>query len=164
MNKAKSSAKNAGHKMKCLCVKCLHKIMGHKGPHHRGPKGGISVPFRRPDGAMELPSHVVFKPAGHHGHRHHHHGGFFSKMTMVMATAIKVVFVPVLIGVAFGMAASALGMLVGQAIVFLWMRFRRTPETGAYERIETDVKEAPPAYQDIQDVEVIDEKGIEVEA
>ena len=168
VHKAKASAAHAGHRMKCLCVKCMHKIMGHKGlPHHHvSPvKGDMPVPFRRPDGTLELPSHVVFKPAGHHGHahHHHHHKGFLRQMSLVMATAVKVVFVPILIGVAFGMAASAIGMLAGQAIVFLWMKFRRAPENGAYECVETDEKEAPPAYQDVQ-VEAINEKEIDAKA
>lgn len=87
-------------------------------------------------------------------------------MAMVLRTTVKVVFVPILIGVAFGMAASAIGMLVGQAIVFLWMKFKRTPETGAYERIETDEKDAPPAYQDVQAVEseAVSEKEVEAKA
>jgi len=72
--------------------------------------------------------------------------------------------VPILIGVAFGMAASAIGMLVGQAIVFLWMKFRRSPENGAYERLEVDEKEAPPAYQDVQGAEAMSEKEVEAKA
>lgn len=85
---------------------------------------------------------------------------------MVLRTTFKVVFVPILIGVAFGMAASAIGMLVGQTIVFLWMKFKRTPKTGAYERIETDEKDAPPAYQDVQvtESEAVSEKDVEAKA
>lgn len=33
VNKAKASAKGAAHKMKCFCVKCFHKLTGHKHPH-----------------------------------------------------------------------------------------------------------------------------------
>lgn len=161
MKKAKTSAKGAAHKMKCFCVKCFHKLAGHK-HHHKGGKAG--VPHRRPDGTVELPTHIQFKPAGHHAPHHHH--SFLAKMGLVLRTTVKVVFVPILIGVAFGMAASAMGMLVGQAIVFLWMKFRRTPETGAYERIDTDEKDAPPAYQDAQvvEAEAVSEKEVEAKA
>lgn len=169
MKKAKTSAKGAAHKMKCFCVKCFHKLAGHKhhhkGPHHEVHKGGkAGVPHRRPDGTMELPTHIQFKPAGHHAPHHHH--SFLGKMALVLRTTVKVVFVPILIGVAFGMAASAMGMLVGQAIVFLWMKFRRTPETGAYERIDTDEKDAPPAYQDahVVEAEAVSEKEVEAKA
>ena len=84
---------------------------------------------------------------------------------MVLRTTVRVVFVPILIGVAFGMAASAIGMLVGQAVIFLWTKFRRAPATGAYVRLETDEKEAPPpAYKDVESVEVVDEKEAEAKA
>jgi len=169
MNKAKASAKGAAHKMKCFCVKCFHKLAGHKhhhkGPHHKGHQDGMAgVPHRRPDGTMELPSHIQFKPAGHHSHHHHH--SFLGKTAMVFRTTVQFVLVPILIGVAFGMAASAIGLLVGQAIIFLWMKFRRTPETGAYERIDNDEKDAPPMYQDVQAVEAeaVSEKEVEAKA
>lgn len=164
--KAKASAKGAAHKMKTFCVKCFHKLAGHKHHHHKGHKGNnAGLPHRRPDGTVELPSHIQFKPADHRQHHHHHHG-FMGKMAKVLRTTVKVVFVPILIGVAFGMAASAIGMIVGQAIVFLWMKFKRTPETGAYERVETDEKGAPPAYQDVQvvEAEAVSEKEVEAKA
>ena len=87
-------------------------------------------------------------------------------MAMVLVTTVKVVFVPILIGVAFGMAASAVGMLVGQVIVFLWMRFRGNKREAAYQRVETDEKDEPPAYQDVaaQSVEVLSEKEVEAKA
>ncbi|KAK4697683.1 hypothetical protein P7C71_g451, partial [Lecanoromycetidae sp. Uapishka_2] len=163
VKKAKSSAKGAAHKMKCFCVKCFHKLTGHKHPHHH--KGMHGVPHRRPDGNVELPSHIHVKPAGQHGHHghHHHHRGFFGRMIGVLRTTFKVVLIPILIGVAFGMAASALGMVVGQAIVFLWMKFRRTPEA-AYEPLDTDEKDAPPAYQDVPASEAVSEKEVEAKA
>lgn len=85
---------------------------------------------------------------------------------MVLLTTVKVVFVPILIGVAFGMAASAVGMLVGQTIVFLWMKFRGNKREAMYQRLETDEKDEPPAYQDVaaQSVEVLSEKEVEAKA
>ena len=69
-------------------------------------------------------------------------------------------FVPILIGIAFGMAASAIGMLAGQAVVWMWMKLRRTPEA-AYEPLNIDEKEAPPEYQDAPAAEAINEKKVE---
>ena len=169
--KAKSSAKTAGHKMKCFCMKCFHKLTGHKNHphphphphHHKGPGKHDGMPHRLPDGTMELPSHIHFKPHGH-GH-HHNHKGFGHRMAMVLRTTFKVVFVPVLIGIAFGMAASAIGMLVGQAVVFLWMKYRGTSREAAYEALDTDEKEAPPAYQDVpQGAEALTEKEVDAKA
>ena len=86
-------------------------------------------------------------------------------MAMVIRTTFRVVLVPILIGVAFGMAASAIGMLVGQAVVFLWMKYRGTSREPAYVALDTDEKEAPPAYQDVQHGAVaLNEKEIEAKA
>lgn len=86
-------------------------------------------------------------------------------MAMILRTTFKVVFVPILIGVAFGMAASVIGMLVGQVIVFLWMKYRGTSREAAYEPLDTDEKEAPPAYQDIhQGAEALNEKEVDAKA
>ena len=84
---------------------------------------------------------------------------------MVFKTTFKVVLVPILIGVAFGMAASAIGMLVGQFVVFLWMKYRGTSREAAYEPLDTDEKEAPPAYQDVhQESEALSEKEVDAKA
>ena len=72
--------------------------------------------------------------------------------------------IPVLIGVAFGLAASVVGMLGGQIVVYLWMKFRGTKRQAAYERLDTDEKDAPPAYQDAQGVEAMTEKEVDAKA
>ena len=178
-NKAKATAKGAVHKIKCFCMKCIHALTGHKHHHYKGgkhphphPKEGkypaAGVPHHRPDGTLELPSHIHFQPniGGHKFHPHHHHKGFFSRVAMVLKTTVKDVFIPILIGVAFGMAASAIGMRVRQAVIFLWMRFRG--QKGAkYQRLETDEKDEPPKYKDLavaEGVEVVSEKEVEVKA
>lgn len=38
---------------------------------------------------------------------------------------VRFVIVPAVLGIFAGLTASAIGMLVGQAVVFLWMRYRR---------------------------------------
>ena len=84
---------------------------------------------------------------------------------MILRTALKVVFLPVLIGIAFGMAASAIGMFVGQAVVFLWMKYRGTSRKAAYQPLDTDEKDAPPAYQDVQQgAEALNEKEVDAKA
>lgn len=45
-------------------------------------------------------------------------------------------------------------MLVGQLVVFLWMKYRRTDEEATYVKLETDDKEKLPLYEDIEGLEV----------
>ena len=45
-------------------------------------------------------------------------------------------------------------MFVGQMVVLLWMKFRRTGGEVTYERVETDDKEKLPLYEDIEGLEV----------
>ena len=168
MAKAKASAKSAGHKMKCFCVRCFHKLVGNKEHqiqphhHHQGP-GKHGMPHRLPDGTMELPTHIQFKPHGH-GHHRHNEGAAYRVHTILRST-FKVVLVPILIGIAFGMAASAIGMLVGQVVVFLWMKYRGTARKAAYQPLDTDDKDAPPAYQDVQQGAVaLNEKEVDAKA
>lgn len=52
-------------------------------------------------------------------------------------------------------------MMVGKLIVFVWTRFVRKPKAEIiYERIETEVKDGLPAYEDIEPVEVMDDKEV----
>ena len=84
---------------------------------------------------------------------------------MILRSTFKVVLVPILIGIAFGMAASAIGMLVGQAVVFLWMKYRGTARKAVYQPLSTDEKDAPPAYQDVQQgAEALNEKEVDAKA
>ena len=84
-----------------------------------------------------------------------------------MWLTVKIAFVPILIGIAFGMAASAIGMLVGQAVVLLWIRYRRNDDAPAYEELPTDEKEeVPPPYEDLPAAvqQAIVEKDVEDKA
>ena len=85
-------------------------------------------------------------------------------MSRILKQTVRVFFVPLLIGVAFGLAASVVGMLVGQTVVYLWMKFRGTKRQAAYERLDTNEKDAPPAYQDAQGFEVLTEKEVDAKA
>ena len=78
-----------------------------------------------------------------------------------MWATIKVAVVPMLIGVAVGMAASAIGLMVGQVLIFLWMKFRKT-ERVIYIPVDTDEKSGLPAYEDVPTQVVIDGKEDEL--
>ena len=107
---------------------------------------------------MKLPTHFKTPP---HGYQHK---GFFRRMTHVLWVTVKIAFVPILIGVAFGMTASAVGMLVGQLVVFLWMRYRKTDDQGFYEPLDADVKEVPPPYEDVPAEQAQSEKEVQAKA
>lgn len=62
---------------------------------------------------------------------------------------ISFVIIPMMAGIAFGVVASAVGMLVGQLVVFLWAKFRPAREV-SYEAVEDMEKDDLPAYQDVE--------------
>ncbi|KAJ5836496.1 hypothetical protein N7447_002522 [Penicillium robsamsonii] len=70
-------------------------------------------------------------PGGHHAHshgsarphKHHPHHGAFAR---AFSRIVHFIVVPAVLGVLAGLTASAIGMLVGQAVVFLWQRYRGT--------------------------------------
>jgi hypothetical protein len=118
---------------------------GHNGPFggHRGPKGGHREGEGRP----------------HHGHHGPHHHG---RPAHILRQTLRFFIVPALLGVIGGLVASAVGMLVGQTIVFLWTRFHRGGQRGniriveiAVEDDEKDaliIEEMPPQYEDVEAV------------
>lgn len=114
------------------------------------------APHIHADGSIETPNGAKDP----HAHRHH---GFLHRFAHIMRTTVKIAFVPILIGVAFGMAASAIGMLIGQLVVFVWMRYRRN-DGPAYEPLDSDEKEVPPPYEDVPIPEALNEKEIEAKA
>ncbi|KAJ5619156.1 hypothetical protein N7510_003140 [Penicillium lagena] len=80
------------------CAKGKHM----KGKHHGHSKGD-----------------KVGRPHRHHMH-HPHHGAFSRTFSRV----VHFIVVPAILGVLAGLTASAVGMLVGQVVVFVWQRFR----------------------------------------
>ncbi|KAH8433267.1 uncharacterized protein LDX57_010902 [Aspergillus melleus] len=110
-------------------------------PHHGpGPEGSWA------EGDMERP------PRPHH-HHHMHHGHWERTFSRV----VRFIVVPAILGVLAGLAASALGMLVGQIVVFIWQRYRRSGSKPSEERGTVGEKqglmteaadELPPAYSD----------------
>jgi len=128
-------------------------------------------------------------PHAHHGGphmgggggrpHHHHHGGHRAHhLGHMLHQTLRFFVIPALLGVIGGLMASAVGMLVGQLICFLWVRFHRNGRRGdasvrVVEVVVVDEEKdplmddadlpPPPQYQDVQaelegDMVVGDEK------
>jgi hypothetical protein len=100
-----------------------------------------------------------------HPHPHHHSHG----LRRTLFRVVRFILAPAILGILAGLTASAIGMLFGQAIVFLWMRYRRTTtrsdstlEQGtASEKavlMEEDLNEELPPYADDTEAENTDAK------
>ena len=107
-----------------------------------------------------------------HRHSHHNHGGNHrhgghrgnvQRVRHIFKTIVLHVLLPILIGVAAGMTASLLGLVVGALAVKLWQRFYIGETKGAYfavrniweraseqtEKVAVDGSEdVPPVYAD----------------
>ena len=125
---------------------------------------GIASKMRGSKGCHKLSrphaGHSPFWGQGHAGRPHHmhhmHHAGFERTMSRI----IRFILVPATLGVLAGLTASALGMLVGQVIVSLWLRYRRSksqqPNANLEEGTEYEKQglmvessdDLPPAYTD----------------
>jgi hypothetical protein len=88
----------------------------HHGHHHHHHDEG--------DFGGEMGDRPPRPPHGHGGHHHPppHHGAFAHTFSRVL----RFIVVPAILGVLAGLAASAVGMLVGQAVIFMWQRYRGT--------------------------------------
>ncbi|KAJ5573559.1 uncharacterized protein N7459_007986 [Penicillium hispanicum] len=130
---------------------CKHK----GGKSHKGSAAHVDGGFRGPppdesfdrEGMPPVPEFEVdaepFHP-GPEGHpHHHHHGGFdpehadhphhphhmhgpHGALAHTFSRVVRFILVPAVLGVLAGLTASAVGMLVGQAVVFVWQRYRGT--------------------------------------
>ncbi|KAA8641802.1 hypothetical protein EYZ11_004962 [Aspergillus tanneri] len=119
--------------------------LGH--PHHGSHHDGFSGPHSTwTEGDMERPP----RPP----HHHHMHLGHWER---TLSRVVRFIVIPAVLGVLAGLAASALGMLVGQIVVFLWQRFRRSSPKKSEEQgtgiekqgLMTDsTDDLPPAYTD----------------
>lgn len=101
--------------------------------------------------------------AGGRQHRHHHHAHRFGH---ILHQTLRFFVIPALLGVIGGLMASAVGMLVGQIISYLWIRFHRRGQRGdANVRVVeivvsedeksalmagTDDLPPPPEYKDVE--------------
>ena len=126
---------------------------GMGGKHHPHPHPGPMDSEHRED-------HEHLHHHWHHGqHKYHHKGHHLSRM---LHRTIRFFVIPALLGVIGGLTASAVGMLVGQAIVLLWFRAYRNGQRGPLRLVEREVvlidgeddelmseeKKQPPAYQE----------------
>jgi hypothetical protein len=114
----------------------------HKGktPTHPGSHGPHRHDEESPDTTYssfppfgEDSSRFGFAPGGHRSHPHgfgpahpHQHHQYNSAFARTFSRIVHFIIVPAVLGVLAGLIASAVGMLVGQAVVFLWQRYRGT--------------------------------------
>ena len=156
IHRVKSTMRHCRHRVTNAMHRCHHKMRhGFRillSPFHHGHRHG-----QKHHGSVDvvpslsvLDHHHTSSPAValvhdkgsapdqrlNHGHRFSHHrhghrrGGFLCTMKRI-ATKI---FVPMLIGLAAGMTASVLGMMVGQFVVFIYRRFYRQ-RRGTYVQV-----------------------------
>ena len=146
-------------KMAAARTKLINGASKFRGSCRKGHKGASTGPILKGG----LPKFVgKFPPKEEHQQKEHHHSTF-ARMAHRFA---HMIVIPVLFGIAAGATASAMGLLVGQIIVFVWMRYRGGRK-GAYQRVEEGEdededekildKEGLPKYEDIE-VIVVDEK------
>jgi hypothetical protein len=125
MGMAKSGRKGCHGKSK-------GKTMGHHGHDSNGMPFPPPPPFE--EHAFEVEELGHGGPHGHHAHgfsdngraRPHHHHGPHGAFARTFSRIVHFIVVPAVLGVLAGLTASAVGMLVGQAVVFLWQRYRGT--------------------------------------
>jgi len=97
---------------------------------------------------------------GHGGKPHgpkNHHGkkSFWCSVKRVL----RHIVLPIFIGIAAGMAASAVGMVIGQLVIMLWARYRRASGRGTYAAVEQTEEQGLPKYDDVvEGEEEVDEK------
>ena len=102
-------------------------------------------------------SHGLYSHHGRKGHKGHFR---FHQLAHLLRQTLRFFIIPALLGVVGGLLASALGMLVGHAIVYLWFRFHhgghhehiRVMETSVAEEVKDRLVEdpdLPPHYDDV---------------
>lgn len=117
----------------------------------KGPFGGHKGSFRHKGPSAGHRSHDKHHGPHHRGHRFGH----------ILRQTLRFFVVPALLGVVGGLLASAVGMFVGQSIVYIWTRFHRGGQRGnirilevAVEQDEKDAlvlnEELPPQYSDVE--------------
>ncbi|KAJ5947836.1 hypothetical protein N7466_000851 [Penicillium verhagenii] len=108
---------------------------GEKGPHHEHEEGFMSIEELEEKFGSKAQGHNPW--AVHHGFNsedaegrpprpHHMHGGPHGAFAHTFSRVVRFIVVPAILGVLAGLTASAVGMLVGQAVIFLWQRYRGT--------------------------------------
>lgn len=131
---------------------------GHRGGHNGGHNGG--PPFMHHE-------HGQAAQGGHHHHHQHRHGHHLGRL---LHQTLRFFVIPALLGVIGGLMASAIGMLVGQFVAFLWIRYHRGGRRGNVRTVELVIEEDEkdaliiddeitlPQYEDVEAAVVEDEK------
>lgn len=160
-----------------------------KRPHHEHPHGKHPRPHH--DEKHPGPHHDEKHHHPHHDEKHHHKGkppchkhakkphgpdDRFHRASHMIRQTLRFFVVPALLGIIGGLTASAMGMLVGQAIVYLWFRTYRNGERGPlriYEREIAIIEEeqskllekdgALPMYEDAPAYEQTLTRDVEVD-
>ena len=170
MRTAKTAADGAVKKIKGCCLKCLQFIRTkcmkamhgkHHHGHHMRPAHMHIKPA--PPSLTDLPK-IPSQPTSP-GHQapamHYHNRGWFHSFLSGVKRGFAFIVLPIVMGIAFGFIASTIGMMVGKLVVFVWTRLVRKPKAEfIYERIEAEEKDGLPAYEDIESVEVMDDKEV----
>ena len=140
---AKSAATKVGQKVRICCLRCM-RLFRNASHHHHGKHPGMSHGGHH-DSQMQ-PNVGSLKLQGHEMPHEHH--SWVSGFLNGVQRAISVFVLPMMAGIAFGMVAGAVGMMVAQLFVMLWGKFRPARKV-AYERVEDlDEKEELPAYHE----------------
>ena len=172
-------------RLRAILASRLAQIVAAAKSHANGSNKWIARPGKGCKGAVKSQHQHGGPSPQSHPHHHHgsHHPGWHRSMHRfghMLHQAIRFFVVPVLLGVIGGLMASAVGMIVGQLIAYVWIRCRRNGQRGPLRRqqrqrhgevvlvtedekvglllIETDQLPPPPAYQDAEVVHIKDEK------
>jgi hypothetical protein len=142
----------------CHKARPHHQLNGAKASPHAQAHNTSSDPA-----PSQMPSHPLGHGHGHgRPHRHHQHG--FAAFVNGTKRVVAHFFVPVMIGIAAGMTASIIGMIVGRLMVLLWRRFAHGQKPQSYfvltqeepSTMDEDMLKADlPAYEDTETVQVV---------
>lgn len=143
------------NRIRALFAAAKARMLGVMGPK---PQCGRPRPPHPHHDGMPFPPQVeghVGRPG--HPHHHHMHHGPHGNWERTASRVVRFIVIPAALGVLAGLAASAVGMLVGQVVVFLWQRYRRSDREESLEQGTTSEKQGlmtestddlPPAYSD----------------
>ena len=99
----------------------------HDGPHHHGfGPGPFHAPGEEPPSWGQGPPPSDGHHLPHHPHMHHHHHFHHGGLRRTISRIFRFIVIPAALGILAGLAASALGMLIGQVVIFFWLRYRRS--------------------------------------
>lgn len=165
-------AKDRCHKMQAWMQQ---KPKGCKGKRPHGPGLPPPPPHKHHHDEHEHEHH--HKPEDyppHHDHpKHHHPDGHgkhhkYHRVGHMLHQMFRFFVIPGVLGVIGGLAASAIGVLVGQAIVFFWVKAYRNGQRGPVRARQDEmiiiedekdgllgeIEEALPEYRDVVIVDI----------